>query len=222
MRYAGPMSTALPKFLAIASLVAGVLLCFQFIRSRTESPGASATSSTLKDGNALDASALAPKINQADSANEDGVVKSWTVESLSDHDKRFLDSLSWQDHPVSDEYVLRSGKIYDRWVAATQLMRNGKLVLTEITPGQEYITVVDPRTGRPAEKPLAVDANNDQILEMAFLHEKLNDPKYHMYTVYALTERGPELIWKSGGELGDWLRGNHKAAPVQWDGRATQ
>lgn len=209
------MSTALAKLLAIASLVAGLVLCFQFIRSRTESPGVSATSGTLTD-------APAPSINQADSANEDGVVKSWTVESLSEHDKRFLDSLSWQDHPVSEEYVLRSGKIYDRWVAATQLMRNGKLVLTEITPGQEYITVVDPRTGRPAEKPLALDANNDQILEMAFLHEKLNDPKYHMYTVYALTERGPELIWKSGGELGDWLRGNHKAAPVQWDGHAAQ
>lgn len=156
---------------------------------------------------------------QQDSANEDDVIKSWTKDNLDEGDERFLKSLSWQDHPIGDEYVLRTGKIYDKWVAATQLMRGGELVLTEITPGQEFITVVDPRTGKPAEKPLAVDANNDRILEIAFLHEKLNDSKYHMYTVYALNNDGPKLIWKSGGELGDWLRGNHKEAPVQWTGR---
>ncbi|MBY0550726.1 MAG: hypothetical protein K2W95_25835 [Candidatus Obscuribacterales bacterium] len=158
-------------------------------------------------------------MNQHDSANEEGVIKSWTKSYLDEDDERFLNSLSWQEIPVGDQYVLRMGKIYNKWVAATQLKRGGEIVLTEITPGHEYITVVDPLTGKAAEKPLAVDVNNDRILELAFLHEKLNDPKYHMYTVYALKKDGPQLIWKSGGELGDWLRANHKEAPVQWTGR---
>ncbi len=83
--------------------------------------------------------------------------------------------------------------------------------MTEYTPPAEYVTVVNPKTARDESEPVAVDANNDGILEIVFLHRKLNDPRYHMYTVYALNKDAPTLIWKSGGKLGDWLHEANKA-----------
>lgn len=210
------------QWLAIGAILIGSLLLYtHWSKAQVEAgyspgspgpPSASAGSSTPA-GHARTASGDI----DGDSANSDDVVKSWTANSTpSDVDRSFLDSLEWVDHPVGGNYILRTGKIYGKWIAATQLTLNGKLMMTEYTPGAEYITVVDPRTGAPAEKPMAVDANDDKILEIAFLHEKLKDSKYHMYTIYQLQDSGPQLIWKSGGEMGDWLRGNHKPAPVQW------
>lgn len=140
-----------------------------------------------------------------DSSTDASVTKSWTITEHQAHDKNFLDSLEWIDYPVG-EYVLRTGLIYNKWVAATQFVLNGRTVLTEITPPSEYVTIVDPRTGAPAKDVYALDANDDGVLEIAFLHEKLNDKKYHMYTVYALEKDRPKLLWKAGGRLGDWLQ----------------
>jgi len=141
-----------------------------------------------------------------DSANTGSTSKSWTIKDIGEGDKPFLDSLKWTECKVG-KYVLRSGWIFDKWVAATQFSKNGKLVLTEITPPYEYVVTVDPLTGLQNKKPIALDADHDGKLEIAFLHQKLNDPNYHMYTIYRLYDDSPQLIWKSGGELGDWVNG---------------
>lgn len=149
---------------------------------------------------------------QDDSANSGITTKSWTsADSPEDVDKGFLNRLKWQDHSIGGDYVLRTGKIFDKWVAATQFVVRGKVVLTEYTPPAEYVDAVDLINGRPSADFAAVDANRDGVLEIAFLHRKLNDPKYHMYTIYALEKDAPKLLWKSGGSLGDWL--HHSDAP---------
>ena len=144
-----------------------------------------------------------------ESANNDPV-KSWTRESAPGScDKQFLSSLVWENHKVGD-YILRTGIIYSKWIAATQFLHDGKIVLTEYTPPSEYVTVIDPVTGVECHGTLARDVNNDGVLEIAFLHRKLYDPQYHMYTVYGLRKDGPKLLWKSGGRLGDWLQQSTK------------
>ncbi|MCC7530582.1 MAG: hypothetical protein IT342_18810 [Candidatus Melainabacteria bacterium] len=142
-----------------------------------------------------------------DSANNGSTSKSWTVRDIGNYEKPFLNSLKWQECKVG-KYVLRTGLIFDKWIAAMQFVKNGKLVLTEITPPYEYVRIVDPLTALLQAKPIALDADKDGNLEIAFLHEKLNDADYHMYTVYRLNDDYPHLIWKSGGELGDWINGS--------------
>lgn len=142
-----------------------------------------------------------------DSANNGSTSKSWTVRDIGNYEKPFLNSLKWQECKVG-KYVLRTGLIFDKWIAAMQFVKNGKLVLTEITPPYEYVRIVDPLTALYQKKPIALDADKDGNLEIAFLHEKLNDADYHMYTVYRLNDDYPHLIWKSGGELGDWISGS--------------
>lgn len=151
-----------------------------------------------------------------DSANNGSTSKSWTVRDIGDYEKPFLNSLKWQECKVG-KYVLRTGLIYDKWIAAMQFVKNGKLVLTEITPPYEYVRMVDPLTALHQAKPIALDADKDGNLEIAFLHEKLNDADYHMYTVYRLNNDYPHLIWKSGGELGDWINGSvaQKSAKIK-------
>ena len=141
-----------------------------------------------------------------DSANTGSTSKSWTVEKVTDYENPFLKSLKWKEDKVG-KYVLRTGWIFDKWIAATQFVKNGKPVLTEITPPYEYVIMVDPLTALQKKQPVALDADKDGKLEIAFLHEKLNDSDYHMYTVYRLDDDCPHLIWKSGGELGDWVNG---------------
>ncbi len=142
-----------------------------------------------------------------DSANNGSTSKSWTVREIGNYEKPFLNSLKWQECKVG-KYVLRTGLIFDKWIAAMQFVKNGKIVLTEITPPYEYVRIVDPLTALQQKKPIALDADKDGNLEIAFLHEKLNDADYHMYTVYRLNNDYPHLIWKSGGELGDWINGS--------------
>ncbi len=141
-----------------------------------------------------------------DSANTGSTSKSWTVDKVSDYEQPFLKSLKWKENKVG-KYVLRTGWILDKWIAATQFTKNGKPVLTEITPPYEYVVMVDPLTALQKNQPIALDADKDGKLEIVFLHEKLNDADYHMYTIYRLDEDRPHLIWKSGGELGDWVNG---------------
>lgn len=141
-----------------------------------------------------------------DSANTGSTSKSWTIQQVTERDKPFLNSLKWKESKVG-KYSLRTGWIFDKWIAATQFSIGGKVVLTEITPPYEYVKLVDPLTALPKEQPVAIDADKDGKLEIAFLHEKLNDADYHMYTVYRLEDDCPHLIWKSGGELGDWVNG---------------
>lgn len=157
-----------------------------------------------------------------DSANKADTVKSWTS-SLppGKNDNSFLNVLDWKDHKVGS-YVLRTGKIYGRWVAAMQWMQNKQLVMTEYTPPYEYVTVIDPVTGKKLsnDRIVATDSNKDGVLEIAFLHEKLNDPNYHMYTVYALPkEAPPKLLWKSGGKFGDWRNQVEHPATEIWSNR---
>jgi len=137
-----------------------------------------------------------------ENANDDPV-KSWTREGQAQgSEAQFLDGLRWHSRTVGP-YILRLGYI-QQWIAGLQLLkRDGTVVLSEITPVQEYITIVDAETGKPSRG--ARDVNHDKVTEIAFLHQKLYDPNYHMYTVYALTEPKPKLLWKSGGKLGDWL-----------------
>jgi hypothetical protein len=142
-----------------------------------------------------------------DSANTGSTSKSWTVRDIGNYEKPFLNSLKWQECKVG-KYVLRTGWIFDKWIAAMQFVKNGKPVLTEITPPYEYVHIVDPLTALQQTKPIALDADKDGNLEIAFLHEKLNDADYHMYTVYRLNDDCPHLIWKSGGALGDWINGS--------------
>lgn len=141
-----------------------------------------------------------------DSANTGSTSKSWTIQQVTERDKPFLNSLKWKESKVG-KYALRTGWIFDKWIAATQFSKGGKVVLTEITPPYEYVKLVDPLTALPKEQPVAIDADKDGKLEIAFLHEKLDDTDYHMYTVYRLDDDCPHLIWKSGGELGDWVNG---------------
>lgn len=141
-----------------------------------------------------------------DTANTGSTSKSWTIQQVTERDKPFLNSLKWKESKVG-KYSLRTGWIFDKWIAATQFSKGGKVVLTEITPPYEYVKLVDPLTALPKEQPVAIDADSDGKLEIAFLHEKLNDADYHMYTVYRLDDDCPHLIWKSGGELGDWVNG---------------
>lgn len=151
---------------------------------------------------------ISGKGTTADSANNPKTVKSWAITWPPDsEERRFLDSLHWESHSAGD-YILRTGIIYGTWVAAMELVRSGEVVLTEITPPYEYVTIVDPVSGHPLAKtsPIAFDANHDGILKIAFLHQKLDDANFHMYSVYALEKSAPKLIWKSGGQLGDWLR----------------
>lgn len=140
----------------------------------------------------------------ADENANDDPVKSWTRDGVPNQpgDTRFLSGLDWHKQRCGP-YILRLGYI-DKWVAALQFARrDGTIVMTEITPVQEYITILDAETGK--ETKTARDVNHDGVPEIAFLHRKLYDPNYHMYTVYALTRPKPKLLWKSGGKLGDWL-----------------
>ncbi len=151
-----------------------------------------------------------PSVNASnfDSANDAKTIKSWTVDFLPDRncDREFFKRLDWKEYKLPNHYVLRTGVIYGKWVAALQWLHNGKLVLTEVTPPYEYLTVLDPASGRPRRKIGARDVNHDGICEIAFLHQKLNDKNYHMYTVYSLgNDNAPELVWKSGGQFGDWI-----------------
>lgn len=141
-----------------------------------------------------------------DSANTGSTSKSWTIQQVTERDRPFLNSLKWKESKVG-KYALHTGWIFDKWIAATQFSKSGKVVLTEITPPYEYVKLIDPLTALPKEQPVAIDADKDGKLEIAFLHEKLNDADYHMYTVYRLDDDCPHLIWKSGGELGDWVNG---------------
>lgn len=142
-----------------------------------------------------------------DSANSNTTSKSWTIHEIGPQERQFLQTLKWQEHKIGN-YVLRTGLIFDKWIAAMQFSKNGKVLLTEITPPYEYVKMVDPLTSLVKDRPLAEDADKDGNLEIAFLHEKLNDARYHMYTVYRLNKDCPQLIWKSGGDLGDWIGGN--------------
>ncbi len=145
-----------------------------------------------------------------DSAHEEDTVKSWTsTGEPGNYDKGFLNSLVWKDYTVGT-YVIRTGIIFKKWIAAVQFVKDGKLVLTEYTPPSEYVTFVDPITARDEKEPVAKDANNDGILEIVFLHRKLSDARYHMYAVYALEKNAPKLIWKSAGRLGDWVNQSNK------------
>lgn len=156
-----------------------------------------------------------------DSANSAETVKSWTsISTPSGYDKNFLDSLEWKDYEIGSDYILRTGIIYGKWIAAMQFKRKGEIVLTEYTPPSEYVTVLDSATGKPLSKIQAGDANHDGILEIAFLHEKLNDRNYHMYTVYALTDKEPKLLWKSGGKFGNWLQEVQTSSGEIWKGQA--
>lgn len=151
-------------------------------------------------------SALAQESDPSiDSANRGNTTKTWSSQ-VRPHkvDQAFLDVLKWEEHAVG-KYTLRMGKIQDKWIAAVQFLQNGKVVLTEYTPPGEYITVVDALSGKPCRDQWARDANDDGMLEVAFLHSKLDDPQYHMYSIYRLENESPKLIWKSGGRLGDWL-----------------
>lgn len=150
-----------------------------------------------------------------DSANLADTIKSWTSDYPPDGDnKRFLDSLDWKEYKLQNGFTLRMGKIFKRWIAATQFYHNKKLVLTEYTPPLEYVTVLDPGTGKAISRIESKDANHDGIPEIAFLHEKLDDRKYHMYTVFALEADGvPTLLWKSGGQFGDWLNKANQKIP---------
>jgi hypothetical protein len=149
---------------------------------------------------------VAAQMPEGDSAHEPGVSKSWTREGPTPEwwNEKFLNSLDWTDHQVG-HYVLRTGVIYDKWVAAMQFVKDGQVLLTEYTPPGEYITVVDPIEGKPVKGVFAIDANEDDVMEIAFEHEKLNDPRYHLFTVYALEKDAPRLLWKSAGRLGDWV-----------------
>jgi hypothetical protein len=143
-------------------------------------------------------------VRAEENANEDPI-KSWVRDGEPNRpvDKEFYGRLDWRSKTIGP-YVLRLGYIYDKWVAALQFAKpDGTVVMTEITPPQEYITIVDAATGTRCAG--ARDVNHDKVLEIAFLHRKLYDPNYHMYTVYALTPGKPKLLWKSGGKLGDWL-----------------
>jgi hypothetical protein len=146
--------------------------------------------------------------------NKDSAVndppKSWARETQPTAiDKQFLNSLTWRSQPIGSGYNLRTGIIFDKWIAAMQFTKNGKTVLTEYTPPQEYVTIIDPISGEPCADVLARDVNDDGVLEIAFLHRKLYDANYHMYTVYALTPKSPKLLWKSAGKLGNWSAKHH-------------
>lgn len=160
-----------------------------------------------------------------DSATSANTSKSWTSDQPpAGYDQQFINALKWEEHPVGN-YVLKTGKIFGRWVAALQFLKNGQLLLTEYTPPQEYVIVVDPLNGKPCSpQAYASDPNNDGVLEIVFLHQKLNDPQYHMYTVYALDKKGPKLLWKSGGNLGDWLNNidEKERSPNTWPMRIQQ
>lgn len=168
------------------------------------------------------ASSAAKDGNKDDSANRGDTVKSWTSQNPpSSMDKGFLNRLDWSDHKVG-AYVLRTGKIYGQWVAAMQWLKNGRVVLTEYTPPMEYVTVVDPKTGQKLSSVKASDVNQDGNLEIAFIHEKLNDANYHMYTVYSLLKSGaPKLVWKSGGKFGDWTNQVSRPAGQMWSSHAS-
>ena len=158
-----------------------------------------------------------------DTANRGDTVKSWTsMARPGKNDESFLRILDWTNHKVGN-YVLRTGKIYGRWVAAMQWLQNNQLVLTEYTPPYEYVTVIDSITGKKLsnEHISPTDVDKDGVPELAFIHEKLNDPKYHMYTVYALPKQAPpKLIWKSGGKFGKWVDQVDTPAGQIWRGRA--
>jgi hypothetical protein len=144
-------------------------------------------------------------VAKADENANDDPIKSWVRDGEPNRpmDKEFYSRLKWKPRAVGP-YTLRLGYIFDKWVAALQFVKpDGTVVMTEITPPQEYITIVDAETG--SRRGGARDVNGDKVLEIAFLHRKLYDPNYHMYTVYALTPDKPKLLWKSGGKLGDWL-----------------
>lgn len=159
---------------------------------------------------------------KGDSANKADTVKSWTSHlPPSSMDKGFLNSLEWKNHKVGG-YVLRMGKIYGRWIAAMQWLKNGRVVLTEYTPPMEYVTVVDPKTGQKLDTVSAADVDHDGKQEIAFIHEKLNDSNYHMYTVYSLMKSGPpKLIWKSGGKFGDWINQVSRPGGELWSTHAS-
>lgn len=149
-----------------------------------------------------------------DSANSDETSKSWTVEHPQYWNDGFLKSLEWVNYKAGN-YTLSTGIIYGKWIAAMKWMKNGKVVLIEYTPPYEYVVAVNPVTGKSTKRFEAIDANRDGVLEMAFLHEKLDDKKYHMYTVYALEQNMPRLIWKSGGTLGDWVAKSDPSRPAK-------
>lgn len=152
--------------------------------------------------------------DELDSANSAETSKSWTVEHPQYWNDGFLNSLKWVNYKAGN-YTLSTGIIYGKWVAAMKWIRNGKVVLVEYTPPYEYVVAVNPVTGQSAKQFEAVDANHDGVLEMAFLHEKLDDKKYHMYTVYALERNLPKLVWKSGGTLGDWVAKSNPSRPAK-------
>jgi hypothetical protein len=140
-----------------------------------------------------------------DNANFDPP-KSWVRDTPpTPQDQQFLNILQWKPQSIGAGYTLKTGIIYDKWIAAMQFVKDGKTVLTEYTPPQEYIVVVDAATGERCTNNWARDVNHDGLLEIAFMHCKLHDANYHMYTIYALDKKAPKLLWKSGGQIGDWL-----------------
>ncbi len=181
--------------------MAATALTFALIASAQASPTDKTAQKTTVPGGVSGGSPAA----LMESSTEDPV-KSWTETTApSGCSQSFFNRLKWDTFPLGAGYEIRTGTIFGRWVAGAQIMHNGKIALNEYTPPAEYITIVDPITGAPYAKPKAIDANNDGILEIALLHEKLNDSHYHMCTIYALEAGGPKLIWKSGGKLGNWL-----------------
>lgn len=148
--------------------------------------------------------------DSVDSANSAFVAKSWTSEKPpTSWEEGYLKKLKWREFPLKG-YTLRVGKMFEDWNSALQFVKDNEVVMTEYTPPAEYICFVDPKDGKPADSPIVRDVNHDRVSEVAFVHLKLNDPNYHMYTVYTLEKTHPELVWKSAGTLGNWAARSRK------------
>lgn len=180
---------------------------------KTSQSKASIQKQVETEAQARSKSKTADSDTEIDSANSEKASKSWTTENPDYWNDGFLNSLEWVNHKAGN-YTLSTGIIYGKWIAAMKWIKNGKVVLVEYTPPYEYVLAVDPISGNKAKDFVAVDANHDGVLEMAFLHQKLDDDRYHLYTVYALEKSLPKLIWKSGGKLGDWVTKSDPSKPA--------
>src|SRR5688572_7983493 len=65
----------------------------------------------------------------ADNANLDPP-KSWVRDTPpTPQDQQFLNILQWKPQSIGAGYTLRTGIIYDKWIAAMQFVKDGKTVL---------------------------------------------------------------------------------------------
>jgi hypothetical protein len=99
--------------------------------------------------------------------------------------------VTWTDHPMNDGYTMTVG-MYQQWLVAFELSKNGVVLLRDYTPPGEYVTFVDPLHRNPlAPGAYSFVSNGYSRPLMAFTQRSIYDKNLSNYEQYEFGDHGP-------------------------------